>query len=87
MLLKSLGCQVSKLVNSDTCPRPTTQAPAGKPFDGRALPMRESSWYLQDTFGLRTADQQGKNHFESFDGQHIRMTDAELYGWISKYFK
>jgi hypothetical protein len=26
MPLKGLHCQVSKLVNSDTCPRPTTQS-------------------------------------------------------------
>merc|ERR1711865_23324 len=63
------------------------QAPPGKPFDGHALPMAQSSWYLKDSFGLRTADQQGKNHFESFNGQHIRMTDAELFSWISKYFR
>ena len=63
------------------------QAPAGRPFDGVALPMNQSSWYLSDSFGLRTADEQGKNHFESFNGEHIRMTDAELYSWISKYFK
>jgi hypothetical protein len=29
------------------------QAPPGKPFDGVALPMNESSWYLEDTFGAR----------------------------------
>ena len=26
MLLKSLDCPVSKLVNNDTCPRPTTES-------------------------------------------------------------
>lgn len=99
------------------------QAKPGEPFDGTALTMNQSSWYLKDTFGLRTAyalpslparctacglsfgsrtlaarsdtltgsfvrqrDEEHKNHFESFMGEHIRMTDPELYGWIAKYF-
>ena len=49
--------------------------------------MAQSSWYLEDTFGLRTASQQNKNHFESFMGEHIRIPDAQLYSLISKYFK
>ena len=28
----------------------------------------------------------GKNYFESFKGEHIRFTEAELYGWLDKYF-
>ena len=42
--------------------------------------------YTGDTFGLRTADEAGKNSFESFKGQHIRFTEAELNGWLDKYF-
>ncbi len=42
--------------------------------------------YKEDLFGLRTADEAGKNFFESFDGQHIRMTEAELFSWLDKYF-
>jgi len=52
----------------------------------KVLPMNETQWYKEDTFGLRTADEAGKNHFESFDGQHIRFTETELMGWLSKYF-
>merc|ERR1719247_2816036 len=48
------------------------QVAPGDPWDAPALPMAQSSWYLQDTFGLRTASQQHKNHFESFMGEHIR---------------
>ena len=40
-----------------------------------------------DALGLRTADEAGKNHFESFMGEHIRIPDAQLYSLISKYFK
>jgi palmitoyl-protein thioesterase len=48
--------------------------------------MKDTRWYKEDTFGLRTADEAGKNHFESFKGQHIRMTEEELFGWFDKYF-
>ena len=50
------------------------------------LPMNETDWYTKDSFGLKTADEAGKNHFESFVGEHIRMTDAQLMGWLEKYF-
>ncbi|KAH8053826.1 palmitoyl-(protein) hydrolase [Aureococcus anophagefferens] len=49
------------------------------------LPMNETDWYTKDSFGLKTADEAGKNHFESFVGEHIRMTDAQLMGWLEKY--
>ena len=49
-------------------------------------PYKETTWFRNDTFGLRTADEAGKNFFESFRGQHIRFTETELYGWIDKYF-
>jgi len=50
------------------------------------LPMNETAWYLDDTFGLRTADEAGKNHFESFYGNHLEFSTAELMGWLRKYF-
>jgi len=49
--------------------------------------MKDTRWYADDLFGLKTADTAGKNHFESFVGQHIRFTEDELYGWLDKYFK
>lgn len=52
----------------------------------KVLPMNRSSWFLDDAFGLRTGLAQGKMHFESFKGEHIRFTDPELYGWLTKYF-
>ena len=48
--------------------------------------MNETRWYTEDLFGLKTASEAGKNHFESFKGEHIRFTDAELMGWLEKYF-
>lgn len=50
------------------------------------LPYNETEWYTQDLFGLKTADDAGKNHFESFKGEHIRFTEEELFGWLKKYF-
>merc|ERR1712195_349629 len=48
--------------------------------------MKDTRWYKEDTFGLKTADEAGKNHFESFKGEHIRMTETELFSWFDKYF-
>eukprot|EP01063_Lacrimia_lanifica_P002443 TRINITY_DN1128_c0_g1_i1.p1 TRINITY_DN1128_c0_g1~~TRINITY_DN1128_c0_g1_i1.p1 ORF type:complete len:361 (+),score=155.16 TRINITY_DN1128_c0_g1_i1:54-1136(+) len=48
--------------------------------------MKQTRWYKEDTFGLRTADEAGKVFFESFVGEHIRMTQTELMGWLEKYF-
>lgn len=52
----------------------------------KTVPMKESTWYVNDTFGLRTADEAGKNFFEEFSGEHIRFTMDELNGWLDKYF-
>merc|ERR1712046_454011 len=49
--------------------------------------MKDTRWYTEDLFGLKTADAAGKNHFESFVGEHIRFTEEQLYGWLDKYFK
>eukprot|EP00442_Polarella_glacialis_P048141 CAMPEP_0115061470 /NCGR_PEP_ID=MMETSP0227-20121206/8024_1 /TAXON_ID=89957 /ORGANISM="Polarella glacialis, Strain CCMP 1383" /LENGTH=360 /DNA_ID=CAMNT_0002446773 /DNA_START=43 /DNA_END=1125 /DNA_ORIENTATION=- len=52
----------------------------------KVLPMNETKFYKNDLFGLRTADEAGKLHFESTAGGHLDFTDAELYGWVEKYF-
>jgi len=56
------------------------------PKDLSVLDMKRARWYTQDSFGLRTADETGKNHFESFAGEHIRFTEKELEAWLLKYF-
>ena len=55
------------------------------PF-GTKLAYNETNWYKEDTFGLRKADEEGKHNWESFDGEHIQFTQAELMGWLEKYF-
>ncbi len=50
------------------------------------LPMNQTQWYRDDLFGLRTADEAGKNFFESFVGDHLEFTLEDFEGWIKKYF-
>jgi hypothetical protein len=61
---------------------------AQRPISNAAAPSLtpQTTWYTGDTFGLKTADDAGKNFFESFAGQHIRFTEPELFGWLDKYF-
>ena len=51
------------------------------------LPMKRSTWWTTDSFGLASAGKMNKHNFESFNGDHIRFTDAELMAWLDKYFK
>jgi palmitoyl-protein thioesterase len=57
------------------------------PNGNRILSMKETKFYKQDLFGLKTADEAGKIHFEETSGDHLQFTDAELYGWIETYWK
>jgi len=55
--------------------------------DGKTrLAMNQTEWYQKDLFGLKTADEEGKIHYESTTGDHLQFTAAELYGWVDKYF-
>ena len=56
------------------------------PANLSSVPMRQTRWYRDDAFGLRTADNVGKHAFEEFAGEHIRFTMAELDAWLDKYF-
>lgn len=49
------------------------------------LTMKETAWYKDDTFGLRTADEAGKIFFNSTQGNHLDFSDEELYGWLDDY--
>lgn len=55
------------------------------PFN-KILPMNQTKWYLDDLFGLKTAEDNGKNFFETFDGNHLKFTMQDFDGWINKYF-
>ena len=55
------------------------------PFASPILPMNETEWYQKDLFGLRTAQEQGKNAFETFEGDHLRFSLEEFERWIHTY--
>jgi palmitoyl-protein thioesterase len=57
------------------------------PNGDKILSMKDTKFYKQDLFGLKTADEAGKIHFEETPGDHLQFTDAELYGWIETYWK
>jgi len=61
------------------------QLPDGS-YKEKALTMKDTEFYKNDMFGLRTADEAGKIFFESTPGDHLQITDEELYGWVEKYF-
>jgi len=48
--------------------------------------MKDTEWYKQDTFGLKTADEAGKIVFDSTPGNHLQFSKEDLIGWINKYF-
>lgn len=50
------------------------------------IPMRNSSLYLEDRYGLRSLDEMGRVHFESTNGDHLRFSSDELFGIINKYW-
>merc|ERR1739848_720669 len=56
------------------------------PNGDKILSMKETKFYKQDLFGLKTADEAGKIHFEETSGDHLQFTREELYGWVDKYF-
>jgi len=49
------------------------------------LTMNQTAWYANDMFGLRTADEAGKLHFETTAGNHLQFTEEQLFGWVDKY--
>eukprot|EP01065_Artemidia_motanka_P018684 TRINITY_DN2201_c1_g1_i5.p1 TRINITY_DN2201_c1_g1~~TRINITY_DN2201_c1_g1_i5.p1 ORF type:complete len:260 (+),score=104.65 TRINITY_DN2201_c1_g1_i5:227-1006(+) len=52
----------------------------------KVLTMRETEWYKQDMFGLKTADEAGKILFNTTAGDHLQFTHDELLWWVNNYF-
>lgn len=50
------------------------------------LPMKETTVYKNDLFGLKTADEAGKIKFETTPGNHLQFSETDLFGWIAKYW-
>ncbi len=55
------------------------------PFASPILPMNETEWYQQDLFGLKTAQEAGKNFFESFEGDHLQFSMEDFDRWVGTY--
>mmetsp|Transcript_1661 Transcript_1661/g.2914 ORF Transcript_1661/g.2914 Transcript_1661/m.2914 type:complete len:443 (-) Transcript_1661:959-2287(-) len=60
------------------CPDPDN------PFEN-ILPMNETEWYQKDLFGLKTAQEAGKNYFEQFVGDHLQFSMEDFDRWITTY--
>ena len=50
------------------------------------LAMKDTNWYKEDLFGLKTADEAGKILFNSTDGDHLQFTEEQLFWWVDHYF-
>jgi palmitoyl-protein thioesterase len=50
------------------------------------LSTKETEWYQKDLFGLKAAEEAGKNIYESFDGDHLAFTEEDFDRWIQTYF-
>lgn len=57
---------------------------ADDPFSD-ILPMDQTDWYKSDLFGLRTADEEGRNYYEQFDGDHLAFSWDDFDAWVAKY--
>jgi palmitoyl-protein thioesterase len=55
------------------------------PFNTPVIPMNETDWYVNDLFGLKTAQEAGKNFFESFDGDHLQFSIEDFDRWVKTY--
>lgn len=49
------------------------------------LPMNQTEWYQKDLFGLKTAQEAGKNYFESFKGDHLQFKMEDFDRWVHTY--
>jgi len=52
----------------------------------KVLTMKETEWYKQDLFGLKTADEAGKILFNTTSGDHLQFSQEELIWWVQNYF-
>jgi palmitoyl-protein thioesterase len=56
------------------------------PFE-RVLERNRTEWYAQDLFGLRSAEQAGKNRYETFEGDHLQFTEEDFDRWVNSYLR
>jgi len=51
------------------------------------LPMNATSWYIQDSFGLKTLDAANKITYYETDGDHLQFNTTSMLHWIDVHFK
>jgi len=51
----------------------------------KILPREDTAWFQQDLFGLRTAEEAGKNFYETFEGDHLQFNWNDFDKWINTY--
>lgn len=49
------------------------------------LTMKETRWYKEDLFGLKTVDEAGKIVFNTTDGEHLQFSQEQLVWWVDNY--
>lgn len=54
--------------------------------DSKVVSMKDTEWYQKDLFGLKTAEEAGKNEFLTFDGDHLQFSLDDLHQWVMTYF-
>jgi len=50
------------------------------------LTMKETRWYKDDMFGLRTVDERGGILFNTTDGNHLQFSLEQMTWWVDHYF-
>ncbi|KAK2155923.1 hypothetical protein LSH36_227g06063 [Paralvinella palmiformis] len=89
--LQKLANFVMVMFNNDTMVQPKQTEWFGfyKPGQDKELyTLRQSTLYIEDRLGLRAMDSQGKLHFLSVDGDHLRFTeDWFIEKIINKFMK
>lgn len=53
----------------------------------KVLTMKETRWYTEDLFGLKTVDEAGKIVFNTTAGDHLQFTIEQLSWWVLNYFE
>ncbi|KAF0697421.1 Aste57867_11901 [Aphanomyces stellatus] len=74
----------------DTQIAPTMSSWFGSYADGdwsTVLPMKETSWYKNDAFGLKTLDMAGRVTTYETPDNHLQFSDELLAKWVRDHFR
>jgi len=52
----------------------------------KVLSMKETRWYTEDLFGLKTVDEANKIVFNTTSGNHLQFSHDQLIWWVDNYF-